>query len=154
MTDNTLPGPDAPQGSMPPPSAGVPNGGIGGMDYSTPVFSVQAYGVGSSMVSLFQLQQMAKDRVIQPNTMVQHRDSTYPVTASSVPGVFSDKSFTTALILSVLLGGLGVDRFYLGYTGLGVLKLITLGGCGIWALIDLILIATRKVLDSDGKPLS
>src|SRR5262245_4544069 len=63
------------------------------------------------------------------------------------------KSYTTALILSILLGGLGIDRFYLGYTGLGILKLITAGGLGIWWLIDLILIATRKLNDAQGQPL-
>jgi TM2 domain-containing membrane protein YozV len=63
------------------------------------------------------------------------------------------KSFTTALLLSFFLGGFGVDRFYLGYTGLGVAKLLTLGGCGIWALIDFIMIAMRKVPSADGRPL-
>jgi TM2 domain-containing membrane protein YozV len=63
------------------------------------------------------------------------------------------KSFTTAILLSFFLGYLGVDRFYLGHVGLGIVKLLTLGGCLIWAIIDFILIATRKVNDSMGRPL-
>jgi len=63
------------------------------------------------------------------------------------------KDWTVALILSVLLGSLGVDRFYLGYVGLGILKLITLGGCGIWWLVDVVLIAMNKLPDAQGKPL-
>ena len=60
------------------------------------------------------------------------------------------KNKTTALVLSILLGGLGVDRFYLGYTGMGVLKLLT-GGCfGILAIIDIINIATGKLKPADG----
>ena len=65
----------------------------------------------------------------------------------------SDKDWTTRLILSVLLGGLGVDRFYAGHIGLGVLKLVTIGGCGIWALIDIIMVATGKFTDADGLPI-
>ena len=65
----------------------------------------------------------------------------------------SDKDWTTLLILSVLLGGLGVARFYAGHIGLGVLKLLTIGGCGIWALIDIIMVATGKFTDADGLPI-
>ncbi len=54
--------------------------------------------------------------------------------------IVSSKSKSTALILSWLLGWLGADRFYLGDVGLGVLKLLTFGGCGIWSLIDAILL--------------
>lgn len=62
------------------------------------------------------------------------------------------KNKTTALILSILVGGLGVDRFYLGYTGMGVLKLLT-GGCfGILWIIDIVNIATGKLLPADGSP--
>ena len=68
--------------------------------------------------------------------------------------IMTMKSKTTAIILSILLGELGVDRFYLGYTGLGILKLITAGGFGIWWLIDLILIITGKLTAKDGKKLS
>jgi TM2 domain-containing membrane protein YozV len=45
--------------------------------------------------------------------------------------------------MSILFGSLGVDRFIMGKVGTGILKLITCGGCGIWWLIDLILIATK-----------
>ncbi len=48
---------------------------------------------------------------------------------------------------------LGIDRFYMGYTGLGILKLCTCGGAGIWAIIDLILIAMNKMKDANGNPL-
>jgi len=54
--------------------------------------------------------------------------------------IASAKSKSTALILSWLLGWLGADRFYLGDVGLGILKLLTFGGCGIWSLIDAILL--------------
>ena len=63
------------------------------------------------------------------------------------------KQKNVALILSILLGELGIDRFYLGYTGLGILKLITAGGMGIWWLIDIILIATDRMKTSTGEAL-
>ncbi len=60
------------------------------------------------------------------------------------------KSQVIALILVVLLGGLGIHRFYLGYTWQGVVQLLTAGGCGIWALIDLIRIITGSLQPKDG----
>lgn len=50
------------------------------------------------------------------------------------------KDPTTALIISVLIGGLGIDRFYIGDTGLGIAKLLTCGGLGIWTIVDWFLI--------------
>ncbi|MCP3685667.1 MAG: TM2 domain-containing protein [bacterium] len=60
------------------------------------------------------------------------------------------KNHIVAILLSFFLGGLGIDRFYLGYIGLGILKLITAGGFGVWALIDFILIILKKVKPKDG----
>lgn len=56
------------------------------------------------------------------------------------------KDPTLALILSVLVGSLGVDRFYIGDVGLGVGKLLTCGGAYVWWLIDIFMIqdATRR----------
>ena len=69
------------------------------------------------------------------------------------PAPTGGKSWMVALLLSILLGTLGVDRFYLGYTGLGIVKLITCGGLGVWAIIDIILIAMGKMKAADGSEL-
>ena len=86
-------------------------------------------------------------------TQVQDTRNGSIYTASQIPGVFSDKEYVVALLLSIFLGTLGVDRFYTGQIGLGIGKLLTAGGCGVWWLIDAILYATRAVTDSNGLPL-
>ena len=78
---------------------------------------------------------------------------TQPAGAATTPPPAQGKNWLVALLLSIFLGGLGVDRFYLGYVGLGILKLLTCGGLWIWWLIDLILIATGKMKDANGNEL-
>ena len=69
------------------------------------------------------------------------------------PAPATGKDWLTTLLLAIFLGSLGVDRFYAGHTGLGIFKLITCGGLGIWWLIDIILIATGAYKDKSGNPL-
>jgi len=67
---------------------------------------------------------------------------------------YSDADWMTTLlvcILPALIGINGVHRFMTGNVGTGVAMLLTLGGCGIWTLIDLIMIATGKFRDGEGK---
>ncbi len=117
-------------------------------------FFVNFMGSEQGPMSYGQLQAMAASGQLKPETLVRSASGGHPFQAKQVPGVFSDKEWMMALILSVLLGSLGVDRFYMGYIGLGILKLVTCGGLGIWALIDIILIAMRKLPDADGRQLS
>jgi len=63
-----------------------------------------------------------------------------------------EKDWLTALLLSIFLGYFGVDRFYMGYIGLGILKLLTC--CvPVWWIIDVIMIATNSLKDAKGRPL-
>ena len=76
--------------------------------------------------------------------------STVEPTLSSPAAVGSGKSQIIALVLALVVGGLGIHRFYLGYIWQGVVQLLTFGGFGIWALIDLIRIITGDLQPKDG----
>lgn len=65
----------------------------------------------------------------------------------------SEKSRLAVTLLSFFLGELGIHRFYLGKIGTGILMLITLGGLGIWSLIDFILAVSGAMRDKEGKPI-
>ena len=64
----------------------------------------------------------------------------------------SPQSRLAALLLLIFLGWLGVHRFYVGKVGTGILFILTLGGLGIWSLVDLILICTGGFRDKQGLP--
>ena len=80
-------------------------------------------------------------------------NGTIPPATTPPVAAAGGKDWLVALLLSILVGWLGVDRFYLGYVGLGILKLVTCGGFGVWSIIDIILIAMNKVPDKNGQPL-
>ncbi|MEU3643573.1 NINE protein [Lentzea sp. NPDC034063] len=66
---------------------------------------------------------------------------------------YSDKSKIAAGLLQLFLGNFGIGRFYMGDTGIAVAQLLTCGGCGIWSLIDGVLILINGGTDAEGRPL-
>ena len=112
----------------------------------------QVMGEEEGPYTAAELAMLARTGTLRSDSLVR-RDGGHWFPASEIPDVFSNRDWLVALLLSFFVGGLGVDRFYLGYLGLGVIKLLTCGGLGIWALIDLILIAMNNVPDVDGRPL-
>ncbi len=62
----------------------------------------------------------------------------------------SEKDWLVTLLLSIFVGTLGVHRFYVGKIGTGILELLTLGGCGVWTVIDIIMIITGNFKDKEG----
>jgi TM2 domain-containing membrane protein YozV len=69
------------------------------------------------------------------------------------PAAPAPRSFVATWLFALVLGWLGVDRFYLGKTGTGILKLITVGGLGVWWAIDLILVLSGLTTDKLRRPL-
>jgi TM2 domain-containing membrane protein YozV len=69
-------------------------------------------------------------------------------------GIVSNKRILPTAFLCFFLGFLGVHRFYVGKSGTGILQLLTGGGLGIWALIDLIMIVVGSFTDGDGNKIT
>ena len=74
-----------------------------------------------------------------------------PHVARASQATTSSRSFIATWLFAWLLGFIGVDRFYLGKVGTGILKLLTFGGFGIWWLVDLVLTLTNSQKDKDGR---
>ena len=91
---------------------------------------------------------MANSKFFESHHVMQIRDRLLQIDDSkwSMIQTIQFKDPTTSLIVSLLGGSLGIDRFLIGDTGLGVGKLLTCGGLGIWAIIDWFMImgATRE----------
>lgn len=100
------------------------------------------FGALSISYASFPVQRTTNNNV----TVVENNEDELSSPAAAAEG----KSQVIALILVALIGGLGIHRFYLGYTWQGIVQLLTLGGCGVWALIDLIRIITGDLQPKDG----
>jgi TM2 domain-containing membrane protein YozV len=77
---------------------------------------------------------------------------TAPPAGDSAPQV-GDKGFVPAILLCFFLGALGLHRFYVGKIGTGILMILTLGGLGIWVIIDFVMIVIGKFTDKEGRAL-
>lgn len=100
-----------------------------------------------------QQQQPYQQPYQQPAPYQQQQPYAPPPMQQQVAETREGYDWTVALILSILVGEFGVDRFYTGSIMLGILKLVTFGGCGVWWIVDIILIATGAYKDAQGRPL-
>jgi hypothetical protein len=95
----------------------------------------------------------------QPYAPAYGQVAPYGVSAEAPYGVdhmgrpFSDKSKIVAGVLQLFLGGFGAGRWYTGHYGIAVAQLLTCGGCGVWSLVDGILMLVGNVTDPQGRPL-
>ena len=78
-----------------------------------------------------------------------------PIQSSPINAEINEQNnrWLICLLLCWFLGAFGIHRFYTGHTTIGVVQLLTLGGCGIWALIDFIIIVSGNFKDSEGNPI-
>ena len=89
----------------------------------------------------------------QTNNPVTTETTVDASTVTTTTTELSPKGFVPTVLLCFFLGGLGVHRFYVGKIGTGILMLLTLGGLGIWALIDFIIIVCGNFRDKNGLPI-
>ncbi|MDR9363415.1 MAG: TM2 domain-containing protein [Microbacteriaceae bacterium] len=123
------------------------------------MWTVKMPGEPEREMDTMTLQAWANAGKVTGDTVVIENSTQERWNAKQIAGVFSKRDWLVALLLSVFLGVLGVDRFYLGKVGTGILKLLlnlaTLFTFGlIWVVIDIILIATKKLSDKEGLKLA
>ena len=123
------------------------------------MWTVKMPGEPEREMDTMTLQAWANAGKVTGDTVVVENSTQERWNAKQIAGVFSKRDWLVALLLSLFLGTLGVDRFYLGKVGTGIVKLLvnlaTLFTFGlIWVVIDIILIATKKLTDKEGLKLA
>ena len=133
--------PELAQLFMAPPAAPAPPMGAPAPSYGAPAYgayqqpAASGFGVDKQKIDFFIMSN--KDNFpVDKLPVIQQALSRMDESTFNNISMLQFKSPMTALLLSIFCGSLGVDRFYLGDTGLGIGKLLTAGGCGIWAIID------------------
>ena len=133
--------PELAQLFMAPPAAPAPPMGAPAPSYGAPAYgayqqpAASGFGVDKQKIDFFIMSN--KDNFpVDKLPVIQQALSRMDENTFNNISMLQFKSPMTALLLSIFCGSLGVDRFYLGDTGLGIGKLLTAGGCGIWAIID------------------
>ena len=96
--------------------------------------------------------QAEKDKLLAGGTAAPQQPQSVTVNVSNHTDA-SDKEWLICLLLNFFLGYLGVHRFYSGHIIIGVVQLCTFGMCGVWTLIDFILILIGSYTDAQGRPL-
>ncbi len=121
------------------------------------MWTVKMPGEPEREMDTMTLQAWANAGKVSGDTMVVENSTQERWQAKQIAGVFSKRDWLVALLLAIFLGSLGVDRFYMGKVGTGILKLLvtlfffwTLILFLIWPIIDIILIATKKMTDKEG----
>jgi hypothetical protein len=145
MSDTNLP----PEEPVAQPWAQPP---VGPLEPTAITYFVSLMGAEHGPLSFWDMQGMVRTGALTATTPVRTTHGPW-FPAQEVPGLFSDRQWVIALVLSIVVGQLGVDRMYVGEVGLGILKLVTCGGLGIWWVIDVVLVAMNRIPDSEGRPL-
>lgn len=104
-----------------------------------------------SMVALLFSNQVNAAFPVKANkTQTEIVSADAPTAEAASTNAADGQSQLVALLLCLLVGGLGIHRFYLGYIWQGIVQILTLGGLGIWTLIDLVRIITGSLGPKDG----